>query len=66
MPTLGFTPVDFDVFKAEGFSQRMQQIYQHVRPKLIRLGDELAPELARRLQTSVRKWRARSRLALPN
>ncbi|HEX4211508.1 MAG TPA: DUF1054 family protein [Candidatus Binataceae bacterium] len=47
--TLGFTAVDFDVFKVEGFSERMQQIYEHVRPKLIRLGDELAPELARRL-----------------
>lgn len=47
--TLGFTPVDFGVFKVEGFNERMQQIYQHVRPKLLRLGDELAPELARRL-----------------
>jgi uncharacterized protein YktB (UPF0637 family) len=47
--TLGFTPVDFEVFKVEGFNERMQQIYAHVRPKLIRLGDELAPELARRL-----------------
>jgi uncharacterized protein YktB (UPF0637 family) len=47
--TLGFTAVDFEVFKVEGFSERMQQIYEHVRPKLIRLGDELAPELARRL-----------------
>jgi uncharacterized protein YktB (UPF0637 family) len=46
---LGFTPVDFEVFKVEGFNERMQQIYQHVRPKLLRLGDELAPELARRL-----------------
>ena len=49
MATLGFTAVDFEVFKVEGFSERMQQIYEHVRPKLIRLGDELAPELARRL-----------------
>jgi len=47
--TLGFTPVDFSVFKVEGFNERMQQIYEHVRPKLVRLGDELAPELARRL-----------------
>jgi uncharacterized protein YktB (UPF0637 family) len=46
---LGFTPVDFSVFKVEGFSERMQQIYEHVRPKLLRLGDELAPELAGRL-----------------
>jgi uncharacterized protein YktB (UPF0637 family) len=49
MVTLGFTPVDFRVFKVEGFNERMQQIYAHVRPKLIRLGDELAPEIGRRL-----------------
>jgi uncharacterized protein YktB (UPF0637 family) len=47
--TLGFTPVDFEVFKVEGFNERMQQIYAHVRPRLVKLGDELAPELARRL-----------------
>jgi len=49
MAILGFTPVDFKVFGVEGFNERMQQIYAHVRPKLLRLGDELAPELARRL-----------------
>jgi uncharacterized protein YktB (UPF0637 family) len=47
--TLGFTPADFEVFKVEGFNERMQQIYAHVRPKLLRLGDELAPVLARKL-----------------
>jgi uncharacterized protein YktB (UPF0637 family) len=47
--TLGFKQVDFEVFKVEGFNERMQQIYAHVRPKLVRLGDELAPELARKL-----------------
>jgi uncharacterized protein YktB (UPF0637 family) len=47
--TLGFSPVDFEVFGVEGFNERMQQIYAHVRPKLLRLGDELAPELARKL-----------------
>jgi uncharacterized protein YktB (UPF0637 family) len=47
--TLGFKPVDFHVFKVEGFNERMQQIYAHVRPKLVRLGDELAPELARKM-----------------
>jgi hypothetical protein len=47
--TLGFTPTDFDVFKVAGFSSRMEKIYAHVRPKLIRLGDELTPELARKL-----------------
>jgi uncharacterized protein YktB (UPF0637 family) len=49
MPSLGFTPVDFKVFKVDGFNERMQQIYAHVRPKLLRLGDELAPAIARRL-----------------
>ncbi|HJU29587.1 MAG TPA: DUF1054 family protein [Candidatus Binataceae bacterium] len=49
MGNIGFTPVDFDVFKVEGFNERMQQIYAHVRPKLIKLGDELAPALARKL-----------------
>jgi uncharacterized protein YktB (UPF0637 family) len=50
MATLGFTPVDFEVFRIEGFDERMQQLYAHVRPKLIRLGDELAPVITRRLQ----------------
>lgn len=49
MARLGFTPIDFEVFKVEGFNERMEQIYAHVRPKLIRLGDELAPALARKL-----------------
>src|SRR6516164_6040543 len=49
MATLGFTRVDFEVFGVDGFNERMQQIYAHVRPKLLRLGDELAPALASRL-----------------
>jgi uncharacterized protein YktB (UPF0637 family) len=49
--TLGFKPVDFEVFKVEGFNERMQQIYALVRPKLLKLGDELAPELGRKLDT---------------
>src|ERR1700674_5867192 len=47
--TLGFTRTDFEVFKVEGFNERMQQIYAHVRPRLIKLGAELAPELSRKL-----------------
>jgi len=47
---LGFTIVDFEVFKVPGFSERMQQLYALVRPKLLRLGDELAPELRRKLR----------------
>jgi uncharacterized protein YktB (UPF0637 family) len=46
---IGFTPTDFEVFGVEGFNERMQAIYAHVRPKLIRLGDELAPMLARKM-----------------
>jgi len=47
--TLGFVSNDFDVFKVEGFSARMEKLYAHVRPKLIRLGHELAPQLSRKL-----------------
>jgi uncharacterized protein YktB (UPF0637 family) len=47
--TLGFSSVDFEVFSVDGFNERMQQIYAHVRPKLIRLGEDLAPAIARRL-----------------
>src|SRR5208282_3180991 len=49
MATLGFTRRDFEVFKVEGFNERMQQIYARVRPRLVRLGNELAPELSRKL-----------------
>ena len=49
MPTLGFKPQDFEVFSVDGFSERMGLIYQHVRPKLVKLGNELAPELSRKL-----------------
>jgi uncharacterized protein YktB (UPF0637 family) len=47
--TLGFNAEDFKVFEVEGFNERMERIYARVRPRLVRLGDELAPELARRL-----------------
>ena len=46
---VGFTPVDFEVFTIADFSERMRQIYGLVRPKLLKLGDDLAPELARKL-----------------
>jgi uncharacterized protein YktB (UPF0637 family) len=49
MATLGFYRADFQVFEVEGFSQRMAQLYATVRPKLLRLGDELVPEMARKL-----------------
>lgn len=47
--SLGFNAGDFAAFRIEGFNERMAEIYAHVRPRLLRLGDELAPELARRL-----------------
>lgn len=49
MATLGFKARDFEVFSVEGFSNRMGLIYQHVRPQLVKLGNELAPELSRKL-----------------
>jgi uncharacterized protein YktB (UPF0637 family) len=47
--TLGFRQADFEVFEVQGFSARMEKLYAYVRPRLIRLGDELAPELSRKL-----------------
>ena len=49
MARLGFTNDDFRVFRIPGFSARMNEIYARIRPRLIRLGDQLAPELGRRL-----------------
>ena len=49
MATVGFTYNDFRVFKVEDFSARMGEIYARVRPKLLKLGDGLAPELGRKL-----------------
>ncbi len=49
MATLGFNRADFQVFRIEGFNERMAQLYACVQPKLLRLGDELAPQLARKL-----------------
>ncbi len=46
---LGFKPRDFEVFAVDGFSARMELIFRHVRPRLLKLGDELAPELSRKL-----------------
>ena len=49
MATLGFIRRDFDVFAIEDFNARMAKIYDLIRPRLIRLGIELAPELSRKL-----------------
>ena len=50
MANLGFTRIDFEVFTVPGFNERMQQIYVHVRPKLLKLANNLAPELGRKLR----------------
>src|SRR5574341_198028 len=47
MPIEPFTPKDFRVFDIPGFAERMAAIRSQVRPKLERLGETLAPELAR-------------------
>jgi uncharacterized protein YktB (UPF0637 family) len=49
LPDLGFKPRDFEVFAVDGFSARMELIFRHVRPRLVKLGEELAPELSRKL-----------------
>ncbi len=49
MAALGFSRGDFDVFAIEGFDARMAKIYERIRPRLVRLGLELAPELSRKL-----------------
>jgi uncharacterized protein YktB (UPF0637 family) len=48
--TLGFSRGDFEVFSIEGFSARLEKIYERIRPRLTRLGAELAPELSRKLR----------------
>ena len=50
MATLGFSRADFEVFSIEGFDARTTKIYELSRPRLIRLGNELAPELSRKLR----------------
>jgi len=50
---LGFSRGDFEVFSIAGFSARMQKIYELVTPRLIRLGDELGPELSLRLHVKL-------------
>lgn len=50
MPTLGFLRRDFEVFEIDDFNARMEKIYEFIRPRLIRLSNELAPELSRALQ----------------
>lgn len=49
MASVGFTANDFRVFQIEGFSARMNEIYARIRPRLLRLGEQLAPEMGRKL-----------------
>lgn len=41
----GFTNVDFDVFKIDGFANRMDALKTNIRPKLEALGQHFAPTL---------------------
>ena len=50
MSTLGFKVRDFQVFAVDGFNTRMELLYRYVRPKLVKLGGDLAPELSRKLE----------------
>ena len=45
----GFITRDFQVFAVPDFSARMELLFRHIRPKLVKLADELAPELSRKL-----------------
>lgn len=47
MPIEPFAARDFRVFDLRGFAERMAAIRSQIRPKLERLGEVLAPELAR-------------------
>jgi uncharacterized protein YktB (UPF0637 family) len=50
MGSLRFSRADFEVFSIEGFSARMEKIHELIRPRLIRLGSELAPELSHKFE----------------
>ena len=43
MANIGFTREDFEIFGIPTFPERMKSIKEHVRPKLIALGEELQP-----------------------
>jgi uncharacterized protein YktB (UPF0637 family) len=53
MANIGFTPVDFEVFRIPTFPERMQGIKERVRPKLIALGEELRPALEKLAKSDV-------------
>jgi uncharacterized protein YktB (UPF0637 family) len=47
MPSIAFSAADFRVFDAKGFSKRMGEIRERVRPKLETLGQRLLPDVSR-------------------
>ena len=53
MADIGFTREDFEVFGIPTFPERMQGIKEHVRPKLIVLGEELQPALKKLAKSDV-------------
>jgi uncharacterized protein YktB (UPF0637 family) len=46
MTFTGFTDTDFDVFKIDGFEERMDALKTNIRPKLDALGEHFAPTLS--------------------
>ena len=46
---MGFIRRDFEVFAIAGFSARMAKLDELINPRLIRLADDMAPELSRTL-----------------
>ena len=53
MANIGFTREDFEVFGIPTFPERMQAIKEHVRPKLIALGEDLQPALKKLAKNDV-------------
>jgi uncharacterized protein YktB (UPF0637 family) len=53
MANIGFTREDFEVFGIPTFPERMRGIKEHVRPKLIALGEDLQPALKKLAKSDV-------------
>ena len=53
MANIGFTREDFEIFGIPTFPERMKSIKEHVRPKLIALGEELQPGLKKLAKNDV-------------
>lgn len=49
----GFPPEDFDIFAVPEFAPRMARIRQRLQPKLLRIGEALAPRFSEALQETV-------------